>query len=453
MPVARADGRYADPMASDEEFLGDLNEAMRDRPLDLTRADDRQLYVPVYDQMPPEEDPVKLLANQIRRSRRSSTAHLFSGYKGSGKSTELRRLQTSLREAGYAVFYLDLETYLDLYTPVGITDYLLDVAGAFDDTLREADSPLLHLDGPTLWERASGWLRSWEFAVDEFSTEVGVDAGVKATAALKLSLKENPVFRRRLSEHLSHRLEVVVKEIHAFVGERARAVAEQGSWSGVVLLVDSTEKLDDTDSSGERVKASVRTLFAQHARRLRFPGVHAVYSIPPDLQIREPQALATNYDGAVLSLTAVTVERRVASGHEPYAAGIELLVDVLCRRHAEIGRLFASPQTMEDLVRSSGGNLRNWLSLVRGDISRTFTVPASDRAVHGAFKQLAAELKWLTTEEKAWLAPLLASGQPRLEDDSDRVRFAEFLDRQVVLPYRNGEDWFDLAPPVRERLG
>ena len=81
MPVARADGRYADPMASDEEFLGDLNEAMRDRPLDLTRADDRELYVPVYDQMPPEEDPVKLLANQIRRSRRSSTAHLFSGYK------------------------------------------------------------------------------------------------------------------------------------------------------------------------------------------------------------------------------------------------------------------------------------------------------------------------------------------------------------------------------------
>ena len=104
-------------------------------------------------------------------------------------------------------------------------------------------------------------------------------------------------------------------------------------------------------------------------------------------------------------------------------------------------------------MRSSGGNLRNLLSLVRGVISRTFTVPASDRAVHGAFKQLAAELKWLTTEEKAWLAPLLASGQPRLEDDSDRVRFAEFLDRQVVLPYRNGEDWFDLAPPVRELLG
>ena len=107
-------------MASDEDFLGDLNEAMRDRPLDLTREVDRRLYVPVYDQMPPEEDPIRLLVNQIRRSRRASTAHLFSGYRGSGKSTELRRLEIRLRDIGFDVFYLDLDGYLDPFTPVDV---------------------------------------------------------------------------------------------------------------------------------------------------------------------------------------------------------------------------------------------------------------------------------------------------------------------------------------------
>ena len=439
-------------MASDEDFLGDLNEAMRDRPLDLTREVDRRLYVPVYDQMPPEEDPIRLLVNQIRRSRRASTAHLFSGYRGSGKSTELRRLEIRLRDIGFDVFYLDLDGYLDPFTPVDVGDYLLDVAGAFDDALR-ADTSVHKVEGPTFWDRLGDWLRSWEFTPEEFAAEVGVDAGLKATAGLKLSLKENPVFRRKLSEHLTHRLELVVAEIHGFVAERARAVSNKGQAAGVVLLIDSTEKLGDTDESGDRVKSSVRSLFAQHARRLRFPGVHAVYCIPPDLPIRDPQAIGTNYEGAIFSLTAITVDKRGADGsrarHQP---GIDALAEVLRKRHAEVDRLFPDRAAFDEIVCASGGNLRNLLFLVRQVIARTFSVPARERAIAGATKQLAADLQWLTEEEKAWLGPLVASGHPKLADEADRVRFAEFLDRQVVLPYRNGDDWFDVTPPVRELL-
>ena len=180
----------------DERFLTDLNEAMIDRPLDLTKAEDRALYVPVYDQVAPEEDPVRLLANQIRRSRTRSTAHLFSGYRGSGKSTELRRLQNLLTDAGYEVFFLDMDGYLDPHTTVGIGDYLLDIAGAFDDELRKrpAGAP------PTesFWDRLGGWFDKWQINVDELSGEIGIDAGISAKIGFKATLKENPDFRRAL---------------------------------------------------------------------------------------------------------------------------------------------------------------------------------------------------------------------------------------------------------------
>lgn len=69
------------PNLSDEDFLTELNEAMIERPLDLTNEDDRKRYVQIYDPSDPESDPVALLTNQIKRARSSSSAHLFSGFR------------------------------------------------------------------------------------------------------------------------------------------------------------------------------------------------------------------------------------------------------------------------------------------------------------------------------------------------------------------------------------
>lgn len=225
----------------------------------------------------PGSDPVALLTNQIRRSPSSSSAHLFSGFRGSGKSTELRRLQRKLDTLGYRVFYLDLDGYLDPYTAVGVGDYLLTLAGAFDDELRR----LKLVKGQSVWSKAGGWLGKWEFT--ELGGSAGVNAGV-ATAGvdLKASLRDNPEFRQRLRQHLDRRLEVVVKAVHDEIGSQARKFST--CEHSVVVLIDSTEKLADTDETNHAVRSSVRTLFAQHGRRLTLPGVHAVYSVRQTLR-------------------------------------------------------------------------------------------------------------------------------------------------------------------------
>ena len=242
-----------------------------------------------------------------------------------------------------------------------------------------------------------------------------------------------------------------MREVHGFISDTARAVAQERP---VVLLIDSTEKLSDTEESGDRVKSSVRTLFAQHPGRLRLPAVHTVYSIPPDLPIREPKAVQASYEGSIWSLAAVTVEPEPKQGADPARAdaGIDAMLSVLRKRHDQVGRLVRSDDELRELAVASGGNLRNLLFLVRQVIGRAFEVPASRQAVDGAMRQLASDFRWLTSEEKKWLEPIVRTGQPVLNDDEDRIRFADFLDRQVVLPHRNGEDWFAIAKPVRELL-
>ena len=219
--------------------------------------------------------------------------------------------------------------------------------------------------------------------------------------------------------------------------------------NSVVLLIDSTEKLADTDDTGDSVRASVRSLFAQHARRLKLPGIHAVYSVPRDLTVLEPQALSISYEGGVPSLTAVTIEHK---GHTPNLVGVAVLLDVLRKRHAEVGRLVERDELLTRLVTASGGNLRDLLFLVRSVIARTFALPVGDRTVDAAIKVMANDFRYLTADERQWLQTLADDQWPKLDTDADRRRFSEFLERQVVLPYRNGDEWHDVTPPVRDLL-
>jgi tRNA uridine 5-carbamoylmethylation protein Kti12 len=49
---------------------------------------------------------------------------LLSGSRGSGKSTELRRLAHLLRDSGFATVVVDVQDYLDTTQPVDPTTFL-----------------------------------------------------------------------------------------------------------------------------------------------------------------------------------------------------------------------------------------------------------------------------------------------------------------------------------------
>jgi len=63
------------------------------------------------------------------------TCQLFTGFLGTGKTTELRRLKERLegdKSTVTKVIYVDFGDYIDYYSPISITDVLRVLAFAFD---------------------------------------------------------------------------------------------------------------------------------------------------------------------------------------------------------------------------------------------------------------------------------------------------------------------------------
>jgi energy-coupling factor transporter ATP-binding protein EcfA2 len=81
-------------------------------------------------------DPIGALATRITWSEAASV-NLLSGQRGSGKSTELRRLRKLLQDEGCVVCLCDMRDYMNLTMPVEITDFFISVMGALNDAVQD----------------------------------------------------------------------------------------------------------------------------------------------------------------------------------------------------------------------------------------------------------------------------------------------------------------------------
>jgi hypothetical protein len=96
------------------------------------------------------------------------TCELFTGHIGCGKSTELRRLETELKDAGFHVVYFESSQDLEM-GDVDIGDILLAIARRVSESLQEIDKTL-HLAQP---KGLQGLLRG---AVNLLQTEIDLSA-------------------------------------------------------------------------------------------------------------------------------------------------------------------------------------------------------------------------------------------------------------------------------------
>ena len=186
----------------DRNFLKRFFQNLLDESLDPT--DER--YVPLNENPDlADVDPVDLLANAIEWTAES--VQLFSGYRGTGKSTELKRLKARLEKSGYLVFLCDVEDYLNLSTPVDVSDFLMVVAGMFG----EAVSERLKDDGhPPLAE--GYWERFRTFSSGLRIVDPSFDAlGIRA------NLKSDPAFKEHLQRHMGGHLDALVDDVRAFL--------------------------------------------------------------------------------------------------------------------------------------------------------------------------------------------------------------------------------------------
>ncbi len=277
-----------------------------------------------------ERDPVQELANQIDLSD-SAGAYLFTGNRGTGKTTELLRLATILRQDDFdcEVFYADMSEYLNLTQHIEITDFLISILGALSEKIadRFADNP----GKPSFFER----VRSFLNANVQF-TDIKIPAG---WIEFKAALQQNPTFKEQLQVKTRGLVEQLVRQARGLRVRGGSICQGPARIAGpqIVLIVDSVERLRGVGDSEDvrEVFKSAETVFSSHADKLRFTALNVVYTVPPYLSALAGALGAVYAGGRIYALPSVHIyECYPQPGDEPVAARGWPCPDARCRRKA-----------------------------------------------------------------------------------------------------------------------
>jgi hypothetical protein len=425
-------------MAFDQEqYLKEFYGALHHEPLE---PDDPK-YIHLYEDAElTAADPVQALATTIEW--RGESKQLFSGFRGTGKSTELRRLRKQLQADGNTrVVLCDMADYLNLTTPVDISDFLISAAGAFSDALE--DESLLGKD----MMKEGYWTR-----IRNFVTRTNVelpDVPELPGAGLKASLKADPSFRQKVQDRMKDHLGALSNNVNEFMEECFKALRKRhGNDVRVVVLFDSIERIRGTSLNAEEVAASVENLFEGHSDKLGFPYMHAVYTVPLWLKIKAP-GVASLYDTSQ-QIPCVKVRNRDGS---PCKAGLNTLADLIQRR-GDWKRLLGERNNLDELCLASGGYLRDlfWLLQTLLRLSRDRQLPANVATRELAMHEIRNSYLPVAHQDALWLNRIRQSGSTELPEGRRLHELARFFDTHLVLTYRNGDEWWSVHPLLAEQI-
>lgn len=395
-------------------------------------------------------DAVQELADQIDYSE-SAGAYLFTGNRGTGKTTELMRLAKLLEGYGYEVFYVDLAEYLNLTQRVEVTDFLMSVLGALSEKVRDRFNEEIG--------KASFFERAWSFLQSEVKIEqISLPAG---PADLKAALVQTPHFKEELQKRTRGHVQALVRNAREFVLEAVELVRKKRIAPDlqVVLIVDSVERLRGVGSSAEirEVFKSAETLFVSHAEQLRFTGLNVVYTIPPYLQALAGGLGAHYAGGRIYALPSVHVyECCPEPGQWPAVSqeGIDKLLEIVERRYSHHGDFFGEGQ-LQRLAQNSGGDIRDFFRMARLAITHAGRVdlPLPDTVIKHAEDAVRRDMLPIAHDDRDWLKKIAHSHEAELPNLDRLPEFARLQQGRYILQYRNGEDWFSVHPLLREELG
>ena len=346
------------------------------------------------------------------------------------------------------MLYADALDYLNPSLPIEITDLLIVLAGAFSDALDERG---IKIDSEAYWTRLWNWMTKTQVELKEIVVKAESGIGpAKAGADLKLELRSTPSFRQRLANALKDRIGDLRDDVRAFFEDGYKAIEKGPKKRRVVFIFDSLEQIRGSLSDEKNVIRSVELLFSNHLGMLSIPYVHMVYTVPPWLKF-----VLKGVDMAVIPCIRIWEK----DDHQmECAAGMQAMRRLIARRFPVDGmaRYFgeAHADRMDRFIRLSGGHFRDLLQLFRETIVQTDNLPVSQTVIEQAIIEVRSHFMPIPVEDARWLSQIAKEkASPLRNDSADEVgRLTRFLDSHIILYLRNGEEWYDIHPLVREEV-
>ena len=422
-----------------------------ERELNLDDPADRRLYVAglhTQDGL----SPVDELRANIEMASRPGT-WLFTGHRGVGKSTELRRMAHELRQTGnFYVVVADMEKRLSLAEPIKIESLLVSLAAALADQVDHdlgGQRAKGHYAG-RLWE----WLTRTEVNLTALNAKFG-EAGFTA------QLRENPSFRADVQRALESSKGAWFEQVKSFIAEVAIDVRlQRGAATQVVLVLDSLERLRVSGPNAQACYEAIVQTFDVNGQFLKLESVHAVYSVPPFLPFLVPR-IGGYFGVEVCKLphVKVFVTPDLALGAQPvqpHPPGIDGMVQSVVKRFPDVEQIIPADM-LEQLALASSGSVRDFFRLVKSVCTKAQVkrplLPLQDDSLPTLAQQALRDEMPLADEDLRRLARVRVSHGVALDSMDNLHKVARLFDGGLILSYRNGVgDWCEVQYLLHQQI-
>jgi energy-coupling factor transporter ATP-binding protein EcfA2 len=374
----------------------------------------------------PEECSIIGLQDELQLDPSDDDKTLFTGTRGSGKTTELHRLEETLRHDHLTVF-MDVEELLNL-GDIQYTDLLVLLGLEVFKAARQA--------GFRADEKMLTQLRFWyeEHILEQekgaLSAEVGAELDV-VVARISGQVKTDATRRQRIRAQTQAHLSDLLERLNHLLQELRKKVGRR-----ILVIVDGLDKVYDLNQ--------VRDLFLQGANALLEPACRIIYTVP--------FALSYTNDFRQVSLTFTrfyelpNVKTREADGRV-YVPGVNMLREVLHRR---VDPALLTPEAVDRLIEHSGGLIRELIALARSSLIparrlRGDRGPIRSEDVEHAIRQVQNAYRALLTEEHYRELSRILEGGQFVNSEVDR----ELIHNLSLLAYDGGGVWWGVHPIVR----
>jgi hypothetical protein len=393
-----------------------------------------------------DEDIVSDLGKRMRNSDQN-TYQLYTGHRGSGKSTELRRLQESLEQHGFFVVYFEAdEEDLDPLN-VEYVDILLACTRRFLKDIRFANAAPIQ-----------NWLRDrWQDLKDLALTEVSLEKlsleqSLTAFTKLTASIRAEPGQRAKIRDKVNPHTITLLEALNQFIAD-ARQHLPDGK-TKVAMIVDNLDRISiDFRDNG---RSNHEEIFLDRSEQLKGMDCHMVYTVPIALVYsRWANDVQTIY-GKTQVLPMVMVQQQDGT---LFAEGLAKLQEAIQRRvqpHAPLldleTQVFADPETLNRLCLASGGHIRELMQMMQEAVNRTDQLPIAPKAVQRAIADLRTVYQRVV-EEPEWTRLVNVAHQHTIPNDNEH---RSLLQRRCILEYSyldaEGEPctWYDVHPLIRQ---
>lgn len=430
-------------MPVSKQILKELYLALRDKPLDPADPEQGKWYVPYVEKL--DADPINEIFEEISFND-SESLYYVTGQKGTGKSTELRRLRNLLVDSGVTVFYVDMLKYLHMSEVVEVSDFLIAVSAGLAEQAREQHG--LVFEEESYWKKLKAFISRIEIEKTSLKASLELPAA-KFGTDITARLKADDTFKRRLQEVTRGYTTELVEEVHNFAIALVGALRKETKNEGlqIAVIIDSFEQIRGYYGNVDEVYKSVVRLFGADGKHLRLPLMHTVITIPPYLNSTSIGAGETP-----VALPSVHVRERYSDKPDP--KGIAILLKMVYQRSDEAKKILSS-DVLETLAIASGGDIRDFFSLVssvlvKAGTQQVLSLPLDAELAALAKEKLARSFHPIDDVSTRWLYKVRETQQAELGEKDKLHELALLFDRNLVIHYQNGENWYGIHPLIDE---